>query len=140
MSVVRPEVLVVEDETVVALELSRQLRRAGFAVLGPASCGQDAEHLACSRRPDLVLMDACLDEPGCDGMAAARRIQRICGSPVILLTSDNDSETVERAFGAGAAGVLRKPYEVSELCRAIALAMGWTPAIRKPRGKRCSRI
>src|SRR5215217_7190382 len=63
-------ILVVEDESIVQLDLQSRLRRLGHSVVGFASRGEEAIAKAVDLVPDLVLMDVHLQGP-MDGMEAA---------------------------------------------------------------------
>lgn len=79
-------ILVVEDEQIVAADLSAKLKRLGYEVAGIASSGEDAIALAEKLRPQLVLMDVRL-RGHMDGTEAARHIQRSTGAPIIFITA-----------------------------------------------------
>ena len=51
------KVLIVEDETIIAMELEHQIKQLGYAVIGPVASGEAALKNAEIARPDLVLMD-----------------------------------------------------------------------------------
>ncbi|MBV8818910.1 MAG: response regulator [Acidobacteriaceae bacterium] len=118
----RPEVLIVEDEQVVALDLEQSLRQLGYTVSGVAHNRSDAVELAGSRTPDLILMDIRLSG-GDDGIAAAEDIRRQWKIPVIFVTAHSDEETLQRAKLAGAFGYLTKPFRTNELNAAVAIAL-----------------
>ena len=56
-------ILIVEDEAIVAEDLSQQLARLGYEVLGITASGEEAVVLARERRPDVILMDIRLKGP-----------------------------------------------------------------------------
>ncbi|HJQ31071.1 MAG TPA: ATP-binding protein [Pyrinomonadaceae bacterium] len=122
MSGAEARVLVVEDEAIVAMDISARLRLLGYEVIGPASTGADAVELAESARPDLVLMDIML-RGGMDGVEAALRIREGCGAPVVYLTAYADDSTLRRAKAAEPLGYLLKPFEERELRTAIETAL-----------------
>ena len=68
-------ILIVEDEFILASDLGLRLRDLGYAVAGVAATGADALALAERHRPDLVLMDIRLQGP-MDGIATALEIRR----------------------------------------------------------------
>lgn len=69
------KILIVEDEAIVAEDLSRKLERLDYEVSGMAGSGEEAVALARARRPDLVLMDIRL-EGRMDGVEAAQIIHQ----------------------------------------------------------------
>jgi two-component system cell cycle sensor histidine kinase/response regulator CckA len=115
-------VLVVEDEAIVAMDISASLRVLGYEVEGPASTGAEAVGLALRTRPDLVLMDIML-RGGMDGVEAARRIREATGAPVVYLTAYADESTLRRAKVAEPLGYLLKPFEERELRTTIETAL-----------------
>lgn len=78
-------VLLVEDEVLIALSLEYDLKKAGYSVLGRASCSEDA--INCFKRtdPDLVLMDIRL-AGSIDGIETAEEIKALKDIPVIFMT------------------------------------------------------
>ena len=115
-------VLVVEDEAIVAMDISASLRVLGYEVEGPASTGEEAIALALRTRPDLVLMDIML-RGGMDGVEAARRIREATGAPIVYLTAYADEGTLRRAKEAEPLGYLLKPFEERELRTTIETAL-----------------
>jgi len=114
-------VLIVEDESIVALDLERRLTSLGFSVVGHARTGADAERLAREHRPDVVLMDIQIKGPQ-DGIETARHIRDELRIPSIFLTAYSDEESLDRAKRSQAYGYLLKPFQERELLIAIELA------------------
>ncbi len=56
-----PEILIVEDEAIVAMEISKRVKQFGYNVCGVAVSAEEAIEQAELRRPDIVLMDIRLD-------------------------------------------------------------------------------
>ncbi len=118
----RPKILIVEDETIVAMDIARGLRGLGYGVVGPTSTGADAIRLAREYRPDLVLMDIRL-QGSMDGIEAGCQIRQELHLPIVFLTAYADETTVQRAKSAEPFGYLLKPFEDQELHTAIEIAM-----------------
>ena len=76
------KVLVVEDEWIVARDLSDLMNRFGHTVVGVAANATDALRLAAAEKPDLILMDIQL-EGVMDGSATATEIVRRHAIPVV---------------------------------------------------------
>lgn len=55
-------ILVVEDETIVAMDIAQGLRRLGYEITGVVGNGRAALDLAVAAPPDIVLMDVNLRE------------------------------------------------------------------------------
>ena len=119
---VKARILVVEDESIVALDLIATLKRMGHTVVGHALRGEDAIKLAAGMNPELVLMDIHLLGK-MDGIDAAGWIRSNIGTPVIYLSAFGDEATRERAIPTAPAGWLQKPYSKYELEDAIQAAL-----------------
>jgi len=116
------QVLIVEDERIVAGDLRSRLRRMGYRVAAIVSTGDDAIRAADEHHPDLVLMDIRL-EGTMDGIQAADTIRRNHNIPIIYLSAYADQSTVERAKVTEPFGYLLKPFEDSELRTTIEMAL-----------------
>src|SRR5215831_8702986 len=115
------QILLVEDERLVATAIQNELEQFGYVVSGIASTAQEAVAKAIEKKPDLVLMDVHL-KGNDDGIDAARQIHQRCDIPVIYLSAYSDDQTVARASQTGAFGYLLKPYEEQELRTTIEMA------------------
>ncbi len=80
------DILLVEDESIVALHLRQQLVKLGYQVVGVASSGPSALRLIEERQPALVLMDIRI-EGDLDGIETAGLLPRSCATAVIYLTA-----------------------------------------------------
>lgn len=120
--IARARVMVVEDDRIVARDISEQLGRIGHTVIGVAASGEAAVALAMSSRPDLILMDVRL-EGRIDGIDAAREILATSQTPVVFLTAYADDETIRRAGTAEPFGYLLKPFEDLQLRTVIEMAL-----------------
>lgn len=122
MSETARRVLIVEDESIVALDLQSLLLRLDYVVCGRESTGEGAVEAARREEPDLVLMDISLAGE-MDGITAAESIRRELDIPIIFLTAYADKTTVERAKASDAYGYLLKPFQEREIEIAIDLAL-----------------
>ncbi|MGA2658614.1 MAG: ATP-binding protein [Verrucomicrobiota bacterium] len=118
----QPRILVIEDETIVAMDLQRGLKGMGCDVVATAGTGPEAIELAGQHRPDLVLMDIGLQGP-MDGIEAGHEIRRRFQLPILFLTARADESTVRRAKAAEPLGYLLKPFDDRELHTAIEIAL-----------------
>ncbi|MCU1229417.1 MAG: Blue-light-activated protein [Acidobacteria bacterium] len=118
----QPRILIVEDETIVAMDIAMTLRRLGYDVVGMAGSGADAVDSARRLSPDLVLMDIRI-RGAMDGIEAATAIQRERPTPIVFLTAHADADTVERAKSASPHGYLVKPFDERALHRAVEIAL-----------------
>jgi two-component system, cell cycle sensor histidine kinase and response regulator CckA len=125
-------ILIVEDESIVAEDLARKLRRLGYGVAGITEFGEKSLALAHELRPRLVLMDIRLGG-AMDGVEAAERIRQECDVPVIYLTASSDRATIDRAKVTEPFGYILKPFEDRELESHIEMALYKHEAERKLR-------
>ena len=112
------KILIVEDQTIVTLNIKSQLKNMGYAVPGTAVSGEEAIKEAELTNADLVLMDIML-KGDMDGIEAARIIKSRFGTPVIYLTACTDFETLERAKQTDPEGYISKPFKEEDLCNNI---------------------
>lgn len=118
----KARILIVEDEAIVAEDLSQKLERLGYEVVGVAATGPDSLSLARNGQPDLVLMDIRL-QGKMDGVEAAQAIRRECDVPIVFLTAHSDPETLQRAKGSDPFGYILKPFETPQLETQIQIAL-----------------
>jgi two-component system cell cycle sensor histidine kinase/response regulator CckA len=118
MPVSQPKVLIVEDEAIVACDLERRLRKAGYVVSAIASSGELALQSIEETFPDLVLMDIHLQGPS-DGIAVASEVRARFHLPVIFLTAYADKATLERAKATDPYSYLVKPVSPVNLASTI---------------------
>jgi response regulator NasT len=117
---VRPTVIVAEDEAIIRLDIVETLKESGFDVIGQAGDGAEAVRLALELKPQLVLMD--IKMPGTDGLQAAE-ILKEHRVPVVLLTAFSSPELVERASEAGVYSYVVKPFNPSNLIPSLRIAL-----------------
>jgi PAS domain S-box-containing protein len=115
-------ILVVEDESIVALDVSYKLEEMGYPVCGSVASGEEAISEVARARPDLVLMDIKL-KGTMDGIQAVERIRARFDTPVVYLTAHADKLTVARAKETGPLGYVLKPFEIADLRPAIEIAL-----------------
>jgi CRP-like cAMP-binding protein/CheY-like chemotaxis protein len=116
------KVLIVEDEGVVALDISQELESAGYSVVGHVVSGEAAVAKAGELRPDIVLMDIHI-QGEMDGIAAAEQITSRFNIPIIFVTAHADEATLQRAKLTRPYGYVIKPFEPNELRANIEIAL-----------------
>lgn len=116
MSLQGKHILVVEDETLLAMMLEDVFSDAGAHVVGPAATVEQAMALVASELIDVALLDVCLRDQRSDPVAATLR-QR--GVPYVLATGYNDPD----GAGLASAPTLRKPYRFQEVEAALIAAL-----------------
>jgi len=118
----KANILIVEDEAVVAADLAGKLERAGYRSIGIACDGEDAVETAKALAPDLVLMDIRLSGP-LDGIKTAERIQASRNIPIVYLTAHSDMATLRRAAATEPFGYILKPFEERDVTTQIEIAL-----------------
>jgi len=114
--------MLVEDERIVAFDLKRQLQGFGYQVSSVLASGEQAIEQVGHERPDLVLMDIHL-EGLMDGIEAATEIRARHQIPVVFLTAYAEDGTLNRALDSRPFGYLVKPCEGRELHATIQMAL-----------------
>lgn len=115
-------IMVVDDESLIAMALNDQLEYLGHDVVATASSGQEAVELAQQHQPDMVLMDVYLGD-GIDGLDAAEQINTARSTPIIILTGFPDKALIERGRSRGVVAHLLKPIDMDDLRDAV--DTGW---------------
>ena len=115
-------IVLVEDDFLVA-DLIKQILSnldLGYKIIGKASNGVEGVELVKTLKPDLVIMDIRM--PQMNGIEATKIIQEKCPTPVIMLTSYENSELINEASDAGAAAYLIKPLKKNLVEQSITIA------------------
>lgn len=113
--------LVIEDETLIRLDIVETLQDAGYTVVAEGASGDEAVELAAEHNPDLIVMDVKM--PGMDGLTAAERILAEQQVAIVMLTAFSQKELVERARDAGAMAYVVKPFTPEHLIPAVEIAL-----------------
>lgn len=110
-----PRVLIVEDESIIALATKANLKRMGCDVVATVATGQMAVEYAARKQPDVVLMDIML-EGNMDGIEAAARIrEKNPDLPIIYCTAYTDSATRSQAAHTNPKAFMAKPLDYGVL-------------------------
>ncbi len=118
----RKQILVVEDEGLIADDLQRRLERMGYSAPAIASTGLEAIQCAQSTPFDLVLMDIRL-KGEIDGIATAELLKSKCQAPVVYLTAYADQDTFDRAMMTEPLGYVLKPITDGRLSTTVQVAL-----------------
>ena len=115
-------ILIVEDESIIALNLKYDLEDLGYNVIGIVDTGDDAIDNAVEHRPDLTIMDINL-KGEINGIQAAKKILAL-DLAVIYLTANSDDITFNETLSTSpASAFIPKPYNIDALSKTIALAI-----------------
>ncbi|MBN1938525.1 MAG: response regulator [Candidatus Aminicenantes bacterium] len=115
------QILIVEDESLVAKDIVNMVRGLGYSVPAVVSTGEEAIVIAEKTRPDIILMDIVL-KGRIDGIEAAQHIWENFSLPVVYLTAYADEATLQRAKVTEPFGYILKPFDERELQTTIEMA------------------
>jgi PAS domain S-box-containing protein/putative nucleotidyltransferase with HDIG domain len=118
----KKQILIVEDERIVADDIKMSLEKLGYAVAGLAFSGKEAVKKTEDLRPDLVLMDIVLEKK-MNGIDAASTIRSRLDIPIVYLTAYSDKKTIEKAKESEPFGYILKPFENRGLQSNIEIAL-----------------
>lgn len=121
------KIFIVEDEMIIAANISLQLTQLGYEVTGIVSRGEDALSHIHQNSPDIVLLDIQL-KGAIDGIETALRIQSNNPTPVIFLTANADDAHFNRAKEANPYAFISKPFKKLDLQRALELTINHVKA------------
>jgi len=118
----KPNILIVEDESIVAKDIQNCLKKLGYSVKGTIASGEEALTMISESRPDIILMDIML-KGVMSGIEAASQIKKLYNIPVIYLTAYADENTLSKAKITEPHGYIIKPFKEVDLHTAIEVAM-----------------
>ncbi|AXR06227.1 GGDEF domain-containing response regulator [Salinimonas sediminis] len=107
-------ILIVEDTTIAATYLARELAGLNVQVVGLARSDKDAVDMAAKTKPHLILMDIHLAD-GASGIDAARAINARFDIPIVYTTSYSDDETLAMALKTSPYGYVVKPFNTKTI-------------------------
>ncbi len=116
------KILIVENELLIAEDLSMKLNEAGYEVTGIVTTGSAAIEAVKQQEPDVLIMDIILDGK-MDGIEAVVQIKKNRSIPVIYLTDVNSEDIVDRASATCPAAYLTKPFNERQIGASIRQAL-----------------
>ncbi|GLR19676.1 LytR/AlgR family response regulator transcription factor [Portibacter lacus] len=112
------KILIVEDDMIIAADISMQLIKMGYQIIGMCTRAEDAIKMVESNSPDIVLMDIILSGK-MNGIEAAQMILDQFQTPLIFMTSNYDDATFQKALKTKPFAFIAKPFQKTELERAL---------------------
>ena len=112
------DVLIIEDEAIIALDIARMVKINGYAVAGVAAEAGEALAIAEKKQPSLALIDIKL-KGSIDGIEVARILKERFSIPVVFITAYSDESVRERAMLVQPAGYLIKPINKLEFGKTL---------------------
>ena len=119
---VKAKILVVEDESIIAMDIAMSLESLGYEVTATVPSGEQAIEKVAEDKPDLIFMDIVI-KGEMDGIEAAGRIRSQFKIPVVYLTAYADEKTLERAKITGPFGYITKPFVDTDLRVAVEIGL-----------------
>ena len=116
------EILIVEDELLIAENLAMKLKKMDYSISSIVSSGQAALESVKSNKPDLILMDIAI-KGSMDGIETAAKIGETEEIPIVYLTAYADDRTLDRASQTNCYGYILKPFKDRELHATIKITL-----------------
>lgn len=116
------KILIIEDEMIIAANISLQLRNLGYQITGLIPRVEEVLPSILQNTPDIILLDINLNNE-IDGIELATIIHEKIKIPIIFLTANADEAHFNRAKLANPYAFLSKPFKKIDLQRAIELTI-----------------
>ncbi len=111
-SIIKPKILIVDDEAQIRKFLRVSLKANGFAV-EEAEDGAEAVRLVAAIKPDMVILDLGL--PELDGQDVIVKVREWTSVPILVLSVRDGEDEKVKALDRGADDYMVKPFGVDEL-------------------------
>lgn len=113
---------IIEDEMVIASTLEDILMELNYEILEPALNYKEGKDLIDQEDPDILLIDIHLNSEK-DGIDLGHYVRKHKNIPIIYLTANSDSATIERAKPTQPQGYVVKPFSKEDLFASIEIAL-----------------
>lgn len=114
------KVMIVEDESLIAMDLKLMLEDNGYEVVAQANNGESAIELAFTYKPQLILMD--IKMPKLDGLKASKIIEQQLGIPVLFISAYSEKELLLYMKQDNILGYVMKPFSEKNVLPALEVA------------------
>ncbi|MFF2177533.1 ANTAR domain-containing response regulator [Lysinibacillus sp. NPDC058147] len=114
------KVMIVEDESLIAIDLKFMLEDNGYEVVAQANNGESAIELAFTHKPQLILMD--IKMPKLDGLKASKIIEQQLGIPVLFISAYSEKELLLYVKQDNVLGYVMKPFSEKNVLPALEVA------------------
>ena len=108
------KILIVEDETIVALDTKSTLIKLGYEVIDIVTNYDEAVSSFSNNKPDIILMDIYLNH-SLSGIEISKKINKISNTPIIFMSAYCDDEILSQAAKTEPFGYLVKPFNRNDL-------------------------
>ncbi|QGG51006.1 ANTAR domain-containing response regulator [Lysinibacillus pakistanensis] len=114
------KVMIVEDESLIAIDLKFMLEDNGYEVVAQANNGESAIELAFAHKPQLILMD--IKMPKLDGLKASKIIEQQLGIPVLFISAYSEKELLLYMKQDNILGYVMKPFSEKNVLPVLEVA------------------
>jgi two-component system, response regulator PdtaR len=114
------KVMIVDDESLIAMDLKFMLEDNGYEVVAQANNGESAIELAFTHKPQLILMD--IKMPKLDGLKASKIIEQQLGIPVLFISAFSEKELLLYMKQDNILGYVMKPFSERNVLPALEVA------------------
>lgn len=118
----KANILIVEDESIVALDIQTSLEEFGYMVTAIAKNSKQAMQKLQIKQPDIILMDINLGD-GQNGIETAKQINLKYEIPIIYLTAFSNEKIIQEAIETNPIAYVVKPFKAEELNATLQLAL-----------------
>jgi len=118
----KANILIVEDENIVAKDIQQTLLKLGYNVLGICAYGEEVLDMVKKKSPDLILMDIML-KGKMSGIDVATKIKKEMNIPIVFLTASSDNITLSKAKITQPNGYIVKPFKEVDIQIAVEVAL-----------------
>lgn len=125
----KPNIMVVEDEGIVAAQIQEALLNFGYDVADVSLSGEEALKKIEKAKPNLVVLDIRLKKM--TGIEVAKQIRKSLDIPIVYLTAYSDEDTLQQAKETEPFGYILKPFDERSLHAAIQMALNKYESQRK---------
>jgi two-component system, cell cycle response regulator len=109
------KILTIDDSKMVRVIITKTFKALGCDIV-EASNGTDGLAAAEKELPDLVFLDITMgDMTGLQVLEKMRQIDTLASTPVIMLTAESGSQSVEQAERFKVYGYVSKPFKSEQL-------------------------
>lgn len=116
------KILIIEDETIVALDIKRIVKSLGYEVTDTVTNFESAINSVEKNRPDIILSDINLNSDK-NGIDIIETIQKKDFIPTIYITAYSDELTIQRAIKTNPMGYILKPFRKDDIKSALLLTI-----------------
>lgn len=113
-----PKVLILESRMIIAADVSLQLSKLGYDVIGINTRREDTLRTIIRHRPDIILMNI-ETRSMTGGLNTARAITETFRVPIVFLSAHTDRALLQRLIHLNPYALITKPFEVKDLQRGM---------------------